>query len=209
MGRPQDPKRVEARRAEVAAATLRAISIHGIEGASLRTIAREAGFTTGTLAYYFRNKQEILLFAGRTVLHQVISRIAERIAAAPSLVALEAALIAELPATKDTRLGWQIWLSFTAQVPSDAAFRLEHETRYAELRSAVRSCFDAEAKAGHLNKDVNITEEIDRVLSSFDGLGLHALLEPQLYSPAHQQQLLRQAIRKIPVNQYSKTGVSS
>ncbi len=208
MGRPKDPKRVEARRAEVADATLRSIAKHGLEGASLRTIACEAGFTTGTLAYYFRNKKEILLFAGHTVMRQVITRIAEHLAVCPSLESLERALLAELPIAEDKRLGWQVWLTFTAQVPSDNDFRKEHEERYAELRSVVRHCFEVEAKAGNLAKGVEGILEVDRILGLFDGLGLHALLEPRLYPPAHQRQLVQLAIRKLSTQQRNNTGAS-
>lgn len=197
MGRPQDPKRTEAKLAEVTAATLRAIATHGIEGASLRAIAREGGFTTGTLVYYFRNKQEILLFAGNTVLQGAVSRMRRRIAGSPSLDALEKALILELPTTAEKRLGWSIWLAFTAQATSVAAFRQEHEKRSADFRSIALACLEAESKTGGLAVDIEHTKEVYRLLAHFDGLGLHALLEPVLYPVSVQQQLVHQAVRSL------------
>lgn len=197
MGRLQDPKRVESKRAEVAAATLQTIARHGIEGASLRTIALEGGFTTGTLVYYFRNKQDILLFAGRTVLQGFIARLHQKVSDAPSLAALEAALLAELPSTEKKRLGWSIWLSFTTQAASKEIFRKEHEERSAEFRNLFRACIDAEDQTENRRSEADLASKIDRVLALYDGLGLHALLEPAHYSDSYQQHLLQQAMQSL------------
>ncbi len=195
MGRPPDPKRAEARRAEVAAATWRAIARHGIEGASLRTIAQEGGFSTGTLVYYFRNKQDILLFAGRMVLDGVVTRVRQAVSPRPSLSALEQALLTEMPRNEKKRLGWTIWLAFTAQAPSSELFRQEHEQRYAELRALVCMCLEAERT--RLASDVDIGAEAKRILGLFDGLGLHALLEPGVYTGPDQVELFQHAMRSL------------
>ena len=44
---------VEQRKTELAAAVARVIARSGIEGASMRQVAAEAGWTTGTLVHYF------------------------------------------------------------------------------------------------------------------------------------------------------------
>lgn len=197
MGRLQDPKRAESRRVEVAEATLRTIAKYGIEGASLRTIAREAGVTTGTLVYHFRNKQEILLFAGRTVLQGVVSRIRKAVEDSPTLDTLELALLAELPATAEKRMGWTIWLAFTAQAAAIESFRTEHEERYAELRSVLHKCLDAEKQSGSLLSDIDTAAEVRRILGTFDGLGLHSLLEPELYPSSYQKELFSRSISNL------------
>lgn len=197
MGRQLDPQRADARREEVAQATLKTIATHGIEGASLRTIAKEAGCTTGMLVYYFRNKQEILLFAGRTVLQGIVKRIERATAAAPSVDSLERALLAEQPTTEEKRLGWTIWLSFTAQAASVPEFKKEHEARYAELRRIVTNCLEHDLQRGSLKLDVEPADEAIRLLGMFDGLGLQAVLEPNLYSNAYQRQLFTQAVREL------------
>lgn len=206
MGRPQDPKRTEAKLAEVTAATLRVIARDGIEGASLRAIAREGGFTTGTLVYYFRNKQDILLFAGHTVLQGVVSRMQQKVAASPSLDSLEKALVGELPTTAEKRLGWSIWLAFTAQAVSVDAFRQEHEQRSADFREIVRNCLNAEYESGGLAADLDCTTETYRLLAVFDGLGLHALLEPTIYPASVQQQLVHQAVSRLKRGKLSQHG---
>src|SRR5262252_380065 len=51
------------RRRELAQAAWNVIADSGIDGATTREIAREAGFSTGVLAHYFERKDDILLEA--------------------------------------------------------------------------------------------------------------------------------------------------
>jgi len=59
------PKQVdhEARRRLIAEALWRIASTRGLEGASLRDVAAEAGISLGQLQHYFTSKEEMLAFA--------------------------------------------------------------------------------------------------------------------------------------------------
>ena len=61
----------ELRRQELLAATWRVIARTGIVGVTTREIAREAGFSTGVLAHYFADKEDILAAALRLSHQQV------------------------------------------------------------------------------------------------------------------------------------------
>src|SRR3712207_14978 len=69
----------EERREEIADAVWRVIEREGLEGASLRDIAREAGHTTGVISHYFRDKRELLAFAFQLVVERSAARIARAI----------------------------------------------------------------------------------------------------------------------------------
>ena len=64
------------RRREVLTAARRVIVRDGIDAATTRAIAKEAGYSNGVLAHYFADKDEILLSA----LRQSHQRIRERLA---------------------------------------------------------------------------------------------------------------------------------
>src|SRR5262245_21785277 len=51
------------RYAEIVDATIRVIARDGLSGASLRSIAREIGYTTGVVMHYFKDKDELLIEA--------------------------------------------------------------------------------------------------------------------------------------------------
>jgi len=98
------PKVVNAdqRRVELADAAARVIARNGIDGASLREVAAEAGWTTGALVHYFANKRELLAFTLQASLDQRRSRHADR--PTSSEQTLRATLFDALPITPATRL---------------------------------------------------------------------------------------------------------
>jgi AcrR family transcriptional regulator len=53
-------RRIDARRTEILEGAMTAMRDHGLHRAGMREIARAAGFSTGNLYYYFRNKQELV-----------------------------------------------------------------------------------------------------------------------------------------------------
>ncbi|MCY8689106.1 TetR family transcriptional regulator, partial [Bacillus spizizenii] len=65
----------EKRRKEIAEATWRVILERGMEGASARNIAKEAGLSLGALRHYFSTQDELLVFAMKLVQEKVMARI--------------------------------------------------------------------------------------------------------------------------------------
>src|SRR4029453_3031976 len=66
----------EERRAELGAAVWRLASREGLEAVTVRRVAEEAGWSTGAVVHYFSDKEELLLFAFRTVADRVGRRLA-------------------------------------------------------------------------------------------------------------------------------------
>lgn len=73
------PKQIdhEKRRKEIAEATWRVILERGMEGASARNIAKEAGLSLGALRHYFSTQDELLVFAMKLVQEKVMARYRE------------------------------------------------------------------------------------------------------------------------------------
>src|SRR5262245_928117 len=66
-------RRSEARRLEILRAAGRAFRRLGVSGTGIREIAEEAGLLPGNLYYYFRGKDEILLFCQERTLERLIA----------------------------------------------------------------------------------------------------------------------------------------
>src|SRR5918995_4672700 len=66
----------EQRRRDLAEAVWRVIRRNGIDQASVRTVAREAGWSAGALRHYFSTQSELLGFAMQLVVERVEGRIA-------------------------------------------------------------------------------------------------------------------------------------
>ena len=63
------------RRIEIAHATWAAVQAVGVENLTLRDITSEAGFTTGVLTHYFRDKDSVLRFSFTIACSRVFERI--------------------------------------------------------------------------------------------------------------------------------------
>ena len=127
---------VDQRRVELADAAARSSPAPGIDGASLREVAAEAGWTTGALVHYFANKQELLAFTLQTSLDRRRSRLADRASLTPS-DALSATLRSALPTTAETTLHWIVTLAFAAQASADADLAIIQREAYLDFRHTV------------------------------------------------------------------------
>ncbi|NKX50543.1 TetR family transcriptional regulator, partial [Arthrobacter deserti] len=78
------------RRGELVNATWRIIARGGMEGATMREIAAEAGFANGALKPYFPPKDDLLTFAFGHVFNQTNRRMAAATAGLEGLAALRA-----------------------------------------------------------------------------------------------------------------------
>ncbi|MEV5705652.1 TetR family transcriptional regulator C-terminal domain-containing protein [Actinoallomurus sp. NPDC052274] len=67
----------EARRMEIADAVGRVIARDGVNEVSIRSVAAEAGWSSGALRHYFTTRAELLAFACEQVIQRVTDRIAD------------------------------------------------------------------------------------------------------------------------------------
>lgn len=118
----------ELRRQELLAATWRVIARTGIIGLTTREIAREAGVSTGVLAHYFADKEDLLAAALRLSHQQVYARIRERTQGLLGLDALRVMMLEALPLDEQRILEAQIEMSFLSLALGNSALReLQHE----------------------------------------------------------------------------------
>ena len=179
------PKQVdhEARRAELAGALWRLVMRDGIESASLRGVAAEAGWSTGSVRHYFPCHADLLAFAMELVVDNVGRRVGE-IAAGPDPRATAAELLQQvLPLDDERRAEMHVWLAFTTRALVDPALRELRDSAHAALRGL---CRDAAALLGVADPE----REGERLHALVDGLALHGVLDPATTTPSRQIELL-------------------
>ncbi|MFD1536635.1 TetR/AcrR family transcriptional regulator [Nonomuraea guangzhouensis] len=166
------------RRREVLSAARRVIVRDGIDAATTRAIAKEAGYSNGVLAHYFADKDEILLSALRQSHQRIRERLTRKIEGVTGLAALRELLLDNLPLdaerTQETRLEVSFWSRSLASEHLAEVQRAEA----AELRTAVRRLLGEARAAGELATDENLDDVAERLLALVDGLSLHLLLYP-------------------------------
>ena len=179
------PKQVdhEQRREELAAALWRLVMREGIEAASVRRVAAEAGCSTGSLRHYFETRSELLAFAMELVVERVSARVAAPPAGLDRRAIAESALQQVLPVDAERRAEAQVWLAFTTLALVDPGLRELRDRAHAGLRGLCASALEligAPASAA----------EAERLHALIDGLALHAVLDPAVTTTERQVELL-------------------
>src|ERR1700751_317579 len=125
------PKKADhdARREGFALAAWRIIAERGIDEVTIREIAREAGYSSGVLAHYFENKDDLLLNALTISHEQIYRRYEAEIATSRAYDALRAVLLDNLPLDKQRELETRIEMSFWARSLRNEELR---KTQHAE-----------------------------------------------------------------------------
>jgi AcrR family transcriptional regulator len=173
---------VEQRRTELAAAVARVISRSGIEGASMRQVASEAGWTTGTLVHYFADKRELLRFTLEESLERRRAKRFDRAALGPR-EAIHQTLASALPISEESRQHWIVTVAFTAQAHSDPVLSTTQRDAYREFRAYLAQLIlDDDAGSTH---DTAMVES-ERLIALVDGIALQALFDPDSWPPARQ-----------------------
>lgn len=187
MGRV--PKLVdhEARRRDVAHAVWRVVRRDGLDRASVRAVAEEAGLSAGSMRHYFDGQLDLQ----RAAMEELIARVGERLAAldpagAPAEVARR--IVAELlPLDDERQAEAEVWFAFVARARTDAAFRSLADASYDGLRALARRVValaqgvDLETRPGAAPPEVDEVES-ERLFALLDGLVLHAVQRPGVLS---------------------------
>ena len=174
---------VDQRRMELAAAAARVIARAGVDGASMREIATEAGWTTGTLVHYFANKHELLDFTLRASIEQRSARRSERGELSPA-DAVRASLESALPTDDDTRVHWIVTVALAGAAASDERLAATQRDLYRGYRSYLIDLLAA-------MPDVDdAPTEAERLIGLVDGIALQALFDPDAWPPERQLRAL-------------------
>ncbi|TQR31956.1 TetR/AcrR family transcriptional regulator [Brevibacillus brevis] len=168
----------EKRREQIAEATWRVIVEQGMEGATVRGIAKEAGLSLGALRHYFATQDELLMYAMQLVKERATARIAE-IAANEEWGPKERVtkiFLELLPTNQEKMVEMEVWFAFTVYFRhKKEGFDAQHDGIYA----GVRKLLDSADQMNLLRKGLDKEMETEKLYAVIDGLALHAYLEPQ------------------------------
>ena len=179
------PKQVDhaQRREELAGALWRLVMREGIEAASLRRVAAEAGWSMGSLRHYFETQPDLLAFAMELVVERVNERVSTLDPEAPPRRIAEGLLHQVLPLDPERCAEMQVWLAFTTRALVDPRLRELRDGAHEALRGLCRNAVEL------LGAD-DPEREAERLHALVDGLALHAVHAPDVTTPERQVELL-------------------
>jgi AcrR family transcriptional regulator len=198
------PKNVdhEERREELLAAVWRVIVRDGLDRATIRSIAKETGWSSGVLAHYFMDKDDILVSALRLAHERIEARWEEKLDGLSGMAALRELVLDNLPLDdereRETRFLMNYWSRSMRTAPNTGR---DPETWRRGPRLVDRLAgLAAEAQAaGEIAAEHDPTNLAERLLALIDGLSLHALLDPQRVTRERQVALAQQELDRLTV----------
>jgi TetR/AcrR family transcriptional repressor of bet genes len=169
----------EERREQLSAAVWHVVSEHGLDGLTLRAVAKAAGCTTGRAAHYFGDKNALLTHA-RQVMHR---RMAARIEALPAFDSprerLRAVLLEGVPLDDERRLNSTIWAYFLMAARTDRQMLAEHVTRHESWIRRLTGLLHDACPAPPADVELRARG----LVALLEGLALCGVATPDLYPP--------------------------
>lgn len=193
------PKKVDhdERREELVLAAWRVIAAQGIDEVTIRDIARESGYSSGVLAHYFENKDDLLAHALRLSHTRIRKRYDAEREKAEAAEALRAILLDNLPLDEQREMETRIEMSFWARALRNGDLHDIQQGESETLRTLLRELIEQAQEDGKIAAGYDREEVLELLGAMIDGISLHALLYPKRLPPKRQAAVMEFALRLL------------
>jgi AcrR family transcriptional regulator len=185
------------RRTEVAKAAWQVIIREGLDRTSMRAIAQELGSSTGVVTHYFRDKEELILFALGLVFENVAEEMKACVQGQQGINRLEQMMFVALPLEKIDRDDWKVWVAFLGYSIGREHLVQEHRKRYDLLRQIISQELADLRSTNLIRADLDLTLEANALIALVDGIGTGVVITPEQFDPSQQQYLVRRHINTL------------
>jgi AcrR family transcriptional regulator len=165
------------RRTDVVRAIIKVISESGISGATVRTIAREGGFSSGMIAHYFADKDQMVRYAFEFVADRIFRRIDARLKGAKGVDRVRVILEEHVPLRRQDE-ETAVAVAFWETALHDPELRKMFHDKYDRWRDYLR------AELGSLIPELPpdaLNRRVDLAVAMADGLLVTFALEDKKY----------------------------
>ena len=190
----------DARRIEVTKAAWRVIVREGLDRASMRAIAQELGSSTGVVTHYFRDKEELTLFALEQVFENVLQDMKTSAKGRQGIDRLAQMIFVALPLEDIDKADWKVWVAFLGYSIGRDRLVQEHRKRYDFLRQIICQELADLQKALLIRADLDLTLEANALIALVDGIGTGVVICPEQFSADQQKYLVLRHINGLIVS---------
>jgi AcrR family transcriptional regulator len=178
------------RRDQILSATWRVIARDGIEGATIRAIAREAHCSAGILGHYFDDKEDILGSALLLSHRRVGARMSAAAAGLAGLAALRVVMLEALPLDDRRDLEAQIEISFWGRALGNPRLRDLQHSEFERFCRRLHGHLLEAADLGELAASCDPALATHQLVVLIDGLSAERVLYPDRVTPQRQVEML-------------------
>lgn len=186
------------RRSELAAAVWRLASREGLEAVTVRRVAAEAGWSTGALVHYFRDKEQLIRFAFELTADRVARRIEAAAATLSDPLELARTMVVEgLPLDRDRRSEVRLWFAFLGLALTRPALARAQRDAYRAWRRLLAEALSQAQERGDVAADLDCEREAAALIALADGLAVQATFEPRALTPERQLELVDERLERL------------
>jgi AcrR family transcriptional regulator len=179
----------EARRKELLQATWRVIARLGLEGTTVREIAKESGYSNGVLAHYFESKDDIIISAHRLAFQNVFDRAHEANKDRRGIEAIRYALYEALPLDPERFLEAVIDVSYWGQALVNRRLNDVRRASVSDSRGWWIAMISDAREAGEVTTEISDEVLIDQIKVLIDGVSVQAVMYPEDMTPERQMSI--------------------
>ncbi|HUQ61914.1 TetR/AcrR family transcriptional regulator [Lentzea sp.] len=190
-----------ARRQAVAEAVFRVVVRDGVEQASLRNVAVEAGLAIGSIRHYFDSHDDMIVFAVEALIHSIDQRVLAHVKAMKDRTDPrrpgERVLSEVLPLDERRRDEAVLWLAFATAARTRPSLLPHAERLYDGLRQLCLRAVTVMAEAGTIAASLDLQLEAERLASLLNGLTVDGVLHPDRMTPELAVSVLRRHLDSL------------
>jgi AcrR family transcriptional regulator len=193
------PKEVDhdERREELLEAVWQVIARDGLEGTRIRAIAKETGWSTGVLAHYFADKDDIIGSALRLAYDRISTRWDEKLDGLTGVEALYELVLDNLPLDDDRELETKLLMNYWSLMIRGRDKTPRPQRRGPLLIDLLTKLVREAQEAGEVRSDEAPEDIAERLLGLIDGFSLHSLLNPERLTRQRQVSLIDQEFDRL------------
>lgn len=193
----QAGRREAERTAQVLAAARECIVALGYERVTIRDIAEAAGVSTGTVVFYFRDKESVLEAALLGKIQDTGIAFRAALKGARSVWdRLERLVEASLPASDEVRDEWRLWLTFWGEATRNARLRAVSERQHRRWTRFLGRIVREGVAAGEFAA-VDPEATAAQIAALIDGMAVQATLGNPALSAEQMRSLCLDALRRL------------
>ncbi|MCR3748709.1 transcriptional regulator, TetR family [Lentzea californiensis] len=189
------------RRQAVAEAVFRVVVRDGVEQASLRNVAVEAGLAIGSIRHYFDSHDEMIVFAVEALIqsteHRVLAHVRSLQDRSDPRRPAERVLSEVLPLDGRRRDEAVLWLAFVTAARTRPSLVPHAERLYDGLRSLCRRVLTVMTEAGSIAATHDVDLEAERLASLLNGITVDGVLHSDRMTPELTVSLLRRHLDSL------------
>lgn len=179
------------KRKQIAEAAWNIIRKEGVEKASIRRVAAEAGMSSGALRHYFSTQDEMLLFIMNYYLEEGKKRSQNKEWSENPVQAVEEVLLELVPLDEEKKIETSVWWILALRSLTSDTIKDKKDEMTDGTYELANSMIEILALKGVLSDSMNAELEKSRLTALIEGLSIHALLRPDVYSPEKVKEVIR------------------